>query len=109
MWGNYSPVPTSLISIRPAMLRRVRGEKWGVIMMRRLASEKESWWGWREIISSTITTGESCSEFCPARRTRERGREREREKRTRRERKREGDITEVRGQRKAVVRILMAC
>lgn len=53
------PAGTSVMSMRPAMLRRVRGEKWGVIMTRRLASEKENWWGCRLISSSTITTGES--------------------------------------------------
>lgn len=57
--ASKHPASTSVMSMRPAMLRRVRGEKWGVIMTRRLASEKENWWGCRLINSSTITTGES--------------------------------------------------
>lgn len=39
------------------MESRVRGEKCGVIMMRMLASEKDSLWGLRMRSSSTITTG----------------------------------------------------
>lgn len=45
--------------MRPAMRRRVKGGKCGVMRRRRLASEKESWWGCRFSISSTITTPES--------------------------------------------------
>lgn len=41
------------------MRRRVKGGKCGVMRRRRLASEKESWWGCRFISSSTITTPES--------------------------------------------------
>lgn len=48
---------TSLISIRPAMESLVRGEKCGVIMTRRPASEKDSLWGLRIRSSSTITAG----------------------------------------------------
>lgn len=51
---------TSLIIMRPAMRRRVKGGKCEVMRRRRLASEKESWWGCRLSISSTITTPESC-------------------------------------------------
>lgn len=50
---------TSLMTIRPAMRRRVKGGKCGVMRSRRLASEKESWWGCRFISSSTIITPES--------------------------------------------------
>lgn len=50
---------TSLMTMRPAIRRRVKGGKCGVMRRRRLASEKESWWGCRFIISSTITTPES--------------------------------------------------
>lgn len=50
-------VNTSLISIRPAMESLVRGEKCGVIMMRRPASENDSLWGFRMRSSSTMTTG----------------------------------------------------
>lgn len=39
------------------MESRVRGEKWGVIMIRRPASEKDSWWGLRMSSSSTMTAG----------------------------------------------------
>ena len=50
---------TSLMTMRPAMRRRVKGGKCGVMRRRRLASEKESWWGCVFSISSTITTPES--------------------------------------------------
>lgn len=50
---------TSLMTMRPAMRRRVKGGKCGVMRRRRLASEKESWWGYVFSISSTITTPES--------------------------------------------------
>lgn len=40
-WNSEPRAVTSVMSMRPAMLRRVRGEKCGVIMIRRLASEKE--------------------------------------------------------------------
>lgn len=36
---------TSVMSMREAMERRVRGEKWLVIMILMPASEKDSWWG----------------------------------------------------------------
>lgn len=48
---------TSLMSMRPAMVSLVRGEKCGVIMMRKPASEKDSLWGLRMRSSSTMTTG----------------------------------------------------
>lgn len=40
--GDYFALITSLMTMRPAMESRVRGEKCGVIMMRRPASEKDS-------------------------------------------------------------------
>ena len=43
--GAVSSPPTSLMSRREAMVRRVRGEKWSVIMILMPASEKVSWWG----------------------------------------------------------------
>lgn len=45
------------MSIRPAMESLVRGEKCGVIMTRRPASEKDSLWGLRMRSSSTMTAG----------------------------------------------------
>lgn len=54
---HETPSGTSLISIRPAMESLVRGEKCGVIMTRRPASEKDSLWGLRMRSSSTITAG----------------------------------------------------
>lgn len=45
------------MTMRPAMERRVRGEKCGVIMMRMLASGKDNLWGLRMRSSSTIMTG----------------------------------------------------
>lgn len=53
---------TSLMSMRPAIVRRVRGEKCGVIMTRSPASGNESWCGLKMSSSSTITTGDSCGE-----------------------------------------------
>lgn len=47
---------TSLMTMRPAMRRRVKGGKCEVMRRRRLASENESWWGCVFSISSTITT-----------------------------------------------------
>lgn len=47
---------TSLMTMRPAMRRRVKGGKCEVMRRRRLASENESWWGCMFSISSTITT-----------------------------------------------------
>ena len=47
---------TSLMSIRDAMVRRVLGEKWLVIMILMPASEKDSWWGYADSSSSTIST-----------------------------------------------------
>ncbi len=53
---------TSLMSMRPAIVRRVRGEKCGVIMTRSPASGNESWCGLEMSSSSTITTEDSCPE-----------------------------------------------
>lgn len=47
---------TSVMSIREAMVRRVLGEKWLVIMILMPASEKDSWWGYADSSSSTIST-----------------------------------------------------
>lgn len=44
------------MSILEAMVRRVLGEKWLVIMILRPASEKDSWWGQASRSSSTIST-----------------------------------------------------
>lgn len=44
------------MSIREAMVRRVLGEKWLVIMILMPASEKDSWWGYADSSSSTIST-----------------------------------------------------
>lgn len=44
------------MSIREAMVRRVLGEKWFVIMILIPASEKDSWWGYADSSSSTIST-----------------------------------------------------
>lgn len=55
MWA----LNTSLMSMRPAMESLVRGEKWGVIIIRRPASENDSLWGLRMRSSSTMTTGEA--------------------------------------------------
>lgn len=44
------------MSIREAMVRRVLGEKWLVIMTLMPASEKVSWWGYADSNSSTIRT-----------------------------------------------------
>lgn len=42
--------------MREAMVRRVLGEKWLVIMTLMPASEKVSWWGYADSSSSTIRT-----------------------------------------------------
>lgn len=42
--------------MRDAMVRRVLGEKWLVIMTLMPASEKVSWWGYADSSSSTIRT-----------------------------------------------------
>lgn len=47
---------TSMMSMREAMVSRVRGEKWLVIIILMPASEKESWWGYADSNSSTIST-----------------------------------------------------
>lgn len=47
---------TSVMSIRDAMVRRVLGEKWLVIMILMPASQKVSWWGYADSSSSTIST-----------------------------------------------------
>lgn len=47
---------TSMMSMREAMVSRVRGEKWLVIMILMPASEKESWCGYADSNSSTIST-----------------------------------------------------
>ncbi len=47
---------TSVIIILEAIVRRVRGEKWLVIMILIPASEKDSWWGHADKSSSTIST-----------------------------------------------------
>lgn len=44
------------MSMREAMVRRVLGEKWLVIMTLMPASEKVSWWGYADSSSSTIRT-----------------------------------------------------
>lgn len=44
------------MSIREAMVRRVLGEKWLVIMILMPASEKDNWWGYADSSSSTINT-----------------------------------------------------
>lgn len=47
---------TSVMSILEAIVSRVRGEKWLVIMILIPASEKDSWWGYADKSSSTIST-----------------------------------------------------